>query len=448
MTIKRNIRLFFALAAVLIWVTAAVVPIHRGEAMEIQRVAVPGGAEAWLVEEHGLPIVFVEIFWRAGSASEAEHLTGLVYMLSGLLDEGAGDLDSATFQERLEDLNIDLGFRASKDTFFVSLRTLEENLDEAFALLSLALTQPRFDDEAVERVRAQILAGLKQEDQEPEVQAARAWFAAAFPGHPYGRPPHGTPESIRAVKVADMRDWLGRALAWDNMGIAAVGDITAERLAQGLGKSLADLPSTSAIQPPGETHFQASGHMEVISHPNPQSVIRFGHGGIKRKDPDFIAAYVMNNILGGSVLVSRLGDEVREKRGLAYSVYTHLYSLDHAGLLIGSLATENSRAGTALEQVKFELTRMRNEGVGEEELENAKTYLIGSYPLRFDSSEKIAEQLAFIQREGLGIDYIEERNGMIAAIDRGDILRVAQRLLDPEELSVVMVGEPQLADSP
>lgn len=416
--------------------------------MEIQRVPIVGDTEAWLVEEHGLPIVFVEIFWRAGAASEAEQLPGLVYMLSGLLDEGAGDLDSAAFQERLEDLNIELGFQATKDTFFVSVKTLEENLDEAFSLLSLALTKPRFDDEAVARVRAQILAGLKQESQEPEIRAARAWSAAAFPGHPYGRPLRGTPESIQAIQVADLRDWLGRALAWDNMGIAAVGNITADRLAQGLGKSLADLPSTSDIRPPEETRFQAAGHMEVISHSNPQSVIRFGHGGIKRQDPDFIPAYVMNQILGGGVLVSRLGDEVREKRGLAYSVYTYLHPLDHASLFVGSLATENTRAGEALEQVKSELVRMRNDGVSEDELKDSKAYLIGSYPLRFDSSEKIAEQLAHIQREGLGINYIEKRNGMIEEVSRDDILNVARRLLNPEQLSVVLVGEPQLADTP
>ena len=416
--------------------------------MEVQQIATPSGMEAWLVEEHGLPIVFLEVFWRAGAASESAELSGLAYMLSGLLDEGAGDFDSEEFQKRLADLNVDIDFYASKDFFSVSMKTLEENLDEAFALLSLALTQPRFDEEALERVRAQILASLKQESQEPEILASRAWFAAAFPEHAYGRPTRGTPESVAAIQASDLRDWLVSALARDNIGISAVGDIAAERLVPLLEKTFAGLPERATISIPGAADFHAAGHMQVIDYPNPQSVIRFGHGGPKREDDDFIPAYVMNYILGGGVLVSRLGDELREKRGLAYSVYSYLYPLDHAGLFLGSIATENARAGQALEQIRHEITRLRNEGVSEEELENAKTYLVGSFPLRFDSSEKIAEQLALIQREELGIDYIERRNNLIQAVTREDIRAAAQRFLHPEQLSVVLVGEPELPATP
>ena len=430
------------------WMVGMSLQVYRGEAMEIQRITTPSGIEAWLVEEHGLPIVFVEIFWRAGSSSEASDLEGLAYMLSGMLDEGAGDLDSETFQKRLADLNIGIRFNASKDFFSVHVRTLEENLDEAIELLRLALTQPHFDDESLERVRAQILTSLKLSLQDPEVIASRAWVSAAFPGHPYARSIRGTAETVQAIQADDLRDWMSRALARDNIGITAVGDITPERLSRLLEKTLADLPENANVAIPEATSFQAPGRVEVIDYPNPQSVVQFGHGGLSRDDPDFIAAYVMNHVLGGSVLISRLGEEVREKRGLAYSIYSYLHLFEHADLFSGYLATGNASVGEALKQVRLEIDRMQKEGVSQEELDNAKTYLIGSYPLRFDSSEKIVSQLSYMQREGLGIDYIDNRNSLIESVTRDDVLRVARRFLDPEKLLVVVVGEPELSSAP
>ncbi|MCY4032465.1 MAG: pitrilysin family protein [Hyphomicrobiales bacterium] len=430
------------------WMVGMSLQVYRGEAMEIQRITTPGGIEAWLVEEHSLPIVFVEMYWRAGSSSEASSLEGLAYMLSGMLDEGAGDLDSEAFQKRIADLNIGFAFNASKDFFSVHVRTLEENLDETMELLRLALTQPHFDEEALERVRAQILASLKQNLQDPETIAARTWFSTAFAGHPYARSTRGTPETVQAIQADDLRDWMSRALARDNITVTAVGDVTPERLSRLLEKTLSGLPENANVAIPEATSFQAPGRVEVIDYPNPQSVIQFGHSGLHRDDPDFIAAYVMNHVLGGSVLISRLGEEVREKRGLAYSVYSYLQPLEQADLFSGYLATGNASAGKALEQVRLEIARMQKEGVSQEELDNAKTYLIGSYPLRFDSSEKIVSQLSYIQREGLGIDYVDKRNALIESITRDDILRVAQRLLDPEELLVVVVGEPELSSAP
>lgn len=418
--------------------------------MEIQQIDIPVAAgtsmEAWLVEEHALPIVFVEIFWRAGSVAESADRAGLVYMLSGMLDEGAGSLDSEAFQKRLADLNIEMEFHASRETFHASVKTLEENLDAAFELLTLALHEPRFDAPALERVRAQILAGLRDDSKNPDVMASRAWFAAAFPGHPYGRPRQGSEASVAALTGDDLRGWMRRALARDNIGIAVVGAVAPQRARELLAGALGGLPAASEVTATEETGFAAAGRQEVIAHPNPQTVIRFGHGGIKRKDEDFIAAYVMNHILGGSALVSRLGDEVREKRGLAYSVYSWLYPLDHAGLFLGAVATENSRAGEALAQIKEEMRRLREEGVSAEELESAKTYLTGSYPLRFDSSEGIAGQLSGLQRQELDAGYIARRNDLIREVTREDIQRVARRILDPDELLVVMVGEPELGE--
>lgn len=417
--------------------------------MEIQKINIPTAGtsmEAWLVEEHALPIVFLEIFWRAGSAGEEARLGGLVYMLSGMLDEGAGPLDSEAFQKRLADLNIEMEFHASRETFHASVKTLEENLDEAMELLTLALHEPRFDESAMERVRAQILAGLRDDSKNPDVMASRAWFAAAFPGHPYGRPRQGSEESVAAITSDDLRDWMRRALARDNIGIAVVGAITPERARDLLADALGRLPAASEVVATEETGFAAAGVQELILHPNPQTVIRFGHGGIKRKDEDFIAAYVMNHILGGSALVSRLGDEVREKRGLAYSVHSWLYPLDHAGVFLGAVATENSRAGEALAQIKEEMRRLRDEGVSAEELESAKTHLSGSYPLRFDSSEGIAGQLSGLQRQELDAGYIARRNDLIRAVTVEDIRRVARRILDPDELLVVLVGEPVLGE--
>ena len=365
-----------------------------------------------------------------GASADPEGLPGVSYMVSGLLDEGAGDLDSLAFQKKLEGDAIRLGFDSRKDQFYASLNTLSENKESAFEMLKLALTQPRFDEEAVERIRRQIQVVLQRNAEDPDSISSLAWYEAAFSGHPYARPTQGTEESIAAITVEHLRQYTTDTFARDQMKVGVVGDIDAETLGPILDELFSDLPETSQAKK-GNGTVVSDGSLQIIERDIPQSVVVFGGKGVLRKDPDFIPAYVLNYILGGGGFASRLTEEVREKRGLTYGVYTYLVALHDAGAFAGGVSSENEKVKEALDVIIDDFRRMRREGVSEEELQNAKTYLTGSYPLRFDSNTKIANQLVGIQIEELGIDYINKRNDLIRSVTPEDIERVAARIVRP-----------------
>ncbi len=414
-----------------------------GRAIEVERVVSPGGLEAWLVRDHANPIIALRLAFRGGAALDPAGKEGLANMAAALLDEGAGDLDSQAFQRRLEDLAIRLGFDAGRDAFSGNLRTLTENRDQAFALLRLALTAPRFDSEPVARVRQQILAGLRSDSEDPDFIASRTLSRALFPDHPYGRPVRGTAQSVAAIGAADLGRFARRRLARDNLVIGAVGDIEAAVLGSLLDATFGGLPAKAASWAVADTRPQASGETIVVEKPLPQSAILFAHEGVKRDDPDFYAAYVVNYVLGGGGFTSRLYGQVREKRGLAYSIGSRLYPLDHAALIMGSAGTANKSAAETLRLVRREWRAMAADGMTEAELADAKTYLTGSFPLRFSSSGRIARMLVGMQLENLGIDYLEKRNGYVEAVTFADVRRVARRLLDADRLTTVVVGRPE-----
>lgn len=424
-------------------VAAALWLAFPARAMDVQVISVPDVGEVWLVENHNLPIVAVEIAFRdAGAAQDPADKAGLATFAAGLLDEGAGDMDAIAFRTRLEDLSIALSFEAGRDHFFGHMKTLSDNKAEAFRLLGLAVTAPRFEDEAVERVRNQLLAAIAQEEQQPGSVASRSWYARAFPDHPYGRPVIGSAETVAALKAEDLRDLAASRLARGNLLIAVVGDMTPDEVRElvrnafrGLPESarLAEIPEATPAPPPG---------ILVIDRPVPQSTVIYGQPGIKRHDPDWYPAYVMNYVLGGGGFASRLVNEVRELRGLAYSVSSYLNPLARAGLIVGSVGTQNERAKESIDIISAEFARMREEGITVEELEGAKKYLTGSYALNFDTSPAIAAQLLAIRLENFGPDYIEKRNGYIEAVTLEQVNDVARRLLKPEALSWVVVGRP------
>jgi len=411
-------------------------------AVEVQQVVSPGGIEALLVEDHANPIIALELAFRGGGALDPEGKEGLAKLVSALLDEGAGALDSQAFQARLAEHSIRLSFDSSLDAFEGSLQTLTGTRDEAFDLLRLALTEPRFDAEPVERIRGQILARIRSEAEDPSAIAGRTLRRLFFAEHPYGRPPDGTPESVARIDADDLRGFVARRLARDVLEIGVVGDITAEQLSDLLDRTFLGLPETAAdgavadVQPGGE------GDQVVVQRNIPQSIVSFGHRGIARNDPDFYVAYVVNYILGGGGFSSRLYEEVRERRGLAYSVYSYLSPFEHAALVIGGVATQNARVAESLALVRQEWARMAEEGPSAKELADAKTFLTGSFPLRLSSSSGIAGLLLGIQLEDLGIDYLDRRNDFIEAVTLEDARRVAKRLYDASALSVVVVGSP------
>lgn len=412
-------------------------------AMNIQKVTSPGGISAWLVEEKSVPLISMHFGFDGGATQDPDGKPGVSYFLSGMLDEGAGDLNSQAFQERMEDLAVKLSFDTTRDLFMGSLRTLTENKDQAFDLLHLAMSEPRFDQDAVDRIRSQILAGLKFDATDPSKVAAKNWFAKAFKGHPYALPVKGSVESLDAVTADDLRQYAKANFARDNLKVAVVGDIDAKTLGDVLDKTFGWLPEKASLKDVAEAKPVEGSSVEVVDMDVPQSVAEFGFPGIKRNDPDFMTAYVLNYIIGGGGFSSRLTEEVREKRGLAYSVYSYLYPYKNGAAYIGNVATKNADMGRSLDVIREIFTEMSEKGPSEEELKNAKQYLTGSYPLRFDTSSKISSQLMWIQVEELGSDYIDNRNNLINAVTIDDLKRVAKRLIDVGDFQVMIVGRPE-----
>ena len=411
-------------------------------AIDIQKIVSPKGLTAWLVEDHSNPIITVNFAFRGAAALDPAGKEGIANLVASTLDEGAGDLDSQAFQRALEDLSVSLSFRAGQDSFSGSLRTLTRNRDRAFELLKLALTRPRFDADAVARVRSQILAGLRRRSENPGQIAGRTLLKTLFPGHSYGNPVMGSAETVPVIKIVDLRLFQAQRLAKDNLVLSVVGDVTADGLGKLLDSVFGSLPETASPWKLANIAATAGTRTIVIDKPIPQSVIRFGQGGIKRNDPDFFAAYIMNYVLGGGGFESRLYKEVREKRGLAYSVYSYLSPYNHGGLIMGGSATANTRAAETIKILKNEWRRMADQGLTQTELDDAKIYLTGSYPLRFSSSRQIAAMMTGIQLERLGINYIDQRNSFINAVTLDDVNRVAKNLLDADTLTLVVVGQP------
>ena len=412
------------------------------DAMEIKRVTSPGGIEAWLVESHANPLIALRFAFRGGAAQDPQDKQGLAYFVSGMMDEGAGGLDSVAFQERLQSLATRMDFDAGRDVMLGNVQMLAANKNESFELLRLAMSKPRFDADAIERVRGQIIAGLKFDENDPEEVASLAWDRLAFRDHPYGRPIKGTKASIAAMTRDDLRDYVRRVFARDKLVITVVGDIDAETLGRALDHVFGALPQHSELAPIADVKPPFGPTREIIVMDVPQSVAQFGHRAFSRKDDDFMAAYILNYIIGGGGFSSRLMEEVREKRGLAYSVHSNLFPYQHGAVFVGNVATQNERVGQSLEVIESELRRLAEEGPSAEELAGAKSYLTGAYALRFESSSSIANQLLWIQIENLGIDYIGRRNELIEEVSLDDIRRVAKRLIEADRLITTIVGKP------
>lgn len=415
----------------------------QAQAVEVQEVVSDGGIHAWLIEDHQNPLLTMNFsFTGAGAATDPDGKLGLANMVSGLIDEGAGEMDSQAFRSEMENRSIGLSFDAGRDDFSGSLVTLSRERDTAIDLLRLALSEPRFDDAAVERIRAQIVSGLKSAENDPRDIASRTFFKSIFGDHPYARPVSGTFDTVAGLNANDFRGFVGRAFAKDNLIIGVAGDITADELGPLLDEAFgslpdhADLPAIADVTP-------KFGAMDVVQQDIPQSQAIWGQKGIKRTDPDFYAAYVMNYILGGGGFSSRLTEEVREKRGLAYGVYSYLADLDHAEMMMGGVATRNDAIGKSLSLISTEWTKMKDKGVTQEELDNAKSYLTGAFPLRFTSLGNLSGMLVGMQKEDLGKDFLDRRNSLVDAVTLDDVNRVAAKLMDPANVTVTVVGKPE-----
>ena len=408
---------------------------------DLAEVTSPGGVDAWLVQEETLPFVALELRFEGGAALDPEGGEGAVNLMAALLDEGAGDLDAQAFAAAREDLAARFSFSASQDHVSVSARFLTENRDEAVELLRSALVAPRFDADAMARVRAQVISGIRSDARDPNALASQHFDSVAFGEHPYGRPTDGTEDTVAALTEDDLIAAHQATLSRDRVHVGAAGDISPEELGVLLDRLLGDLPAQGAPDP-AQVRPQLDGGVTVVPFDGPQSVISFGHEGLSRDDPDFIAAFVVNQVLGGGRFGTRLMRELRTERGLTYGVGTGLSPMRLSALIQGRLSVGNSQAAETVELLREQWARMAEEGPTEEELDRIKTYLTGEFPLRFDGNASIAQILASFQAQGLPASYHEERNALVEAVTPEEARAVAARLFDPERLHFVVVGQP------
>jgi zinc protease len=425
-----------AVAVALLWGDGAVA------AMTIERVTGASGIEAWLVRDRSAPIVTLRFTFVGGANLDPAGKEGTAALAAALLDEGAGPYDSEAYHRRLDELAAEVSFSAAHDEFDGTLRMLKENVAEAAELLRIALSEPHFAAADVERVRAETLGMLARQARNPRSLAGRLWMSDVFEDHPYGRNASGTPASVAAIGRTDLTDLASKQFRRDGLVIAAVGDITAAELAAVIDRVFGGLPQGRPDMAVPEASLANAGDLVVSRAPVPQSAVTFGQPGPKRDDPDWYAALVLNEILGGGGFRGRLMKEIREKRGLAYGVSTDLVPYRHAGLIVGSVATENARVAESIALIRQEWQRMRDEGPSEAELADAKTYLTGSFPLSLDSTRRIAGLLVRMQVSGLGIDYLDRRAELIGGVTIDQARAVARRLFDPARLSFAVVGDP------
>lgn len=413
----------------------------RPFALPIRAVPVPRlGLTAWLVEDHAIPVAALAWSWRGGAALDPPGKEGAAALAAALLTEGAGDLPATAFADALRDAAIGLSFSTDRDGFEGGLRTLTEALPEAVRLARLALTAPRLDAEAVERVRARALAGARRRQETPGGQAGRAFWANAFPGHPAGRESGGTEASLAAIGLEDLRAALGRQLRRGPL-VAAAGDLTPARLVEVVEELFADLPEGAPPALPVLPPFDAFGR-RVVPLASPQSAAVFGQDGLSVHDPEWEAAQVALRILAGGGFTSRLMQAVREKRGLAYGIGAGLSTLYGRAIIAGSVSTENARVAETLAVTREEWARMAGEGPSAEELSDAIAFLTGALPLQFSDSRRIADSLLAMRQNDRPLDWLAGRPARLAALTRERVAAVSARLLQPEQLSVAVAGQP------
>ncbi|MGZ9097586.1 MAG: M16 family metallopeptidase [Micavibrio sp.] len=411
--------------------------------LDILEVTSPGGITAWLVEDHSVPVIAVKFaFAGAGSVVDPEAKQGLVQLASNMMDEGAGDLDSQSFQKTLADHSITLHYDVGRDDYYGTLKTLTREKDKAFDLLRLSLTVPRFDDEPLQRMKDANIARIRSSLSDPDWMAARILNDVIYAGHPYARNSGGTITGLKSVTADDLRGFVKNHLARDNLRIAVTGDITRAELEVFLDKTFGALTAKSAPVTIADTTVQNAGQTALFKKDLPQTIIQMAQTGINRKDPDWHAAQTMNFILGSAGFGSRLMEEIREKRGLTYGIYTGLNVLDHVAVLSIGTSTRNDQVAEVTGLIRQEWVKMRDTPVTKKELDDAKAYLIGSMPLSLSSTDQIAGMMLSIMLDDLPITYLDDVDDKIAAITIADITRVSKRLLNPEQLVTILVGNP------
>lgn len=419
-------------------------PAHAADKfLDIQEVTSKSGITAWLVEDRSLPVIAVRFaFLNSGSILENPDKQGITQLLSNTMDEGAGELDSTAFQKALLDNSITLRFSSGRDSFGGFLKTLTANKEEAFRLLKLSLSAPRFDEEPVARMRDANLARIRSALSDPQWMAARLSNDRAFEGHPYAMNAGGTLTTMARLTSNDLDTFYRTYLTRDRLIVSVTGDINAAELSENLDEIFGTLPEHGADVTPNPLTIRNTGTTALYKRPIPQTIIEIVMPSFGRSDKDYYALQVLNYIFGGAGFGSRLMEEVRENRGLTYGIYSSMRSYRQGDALAISLSTSNDTAAQALDVIRDQMSRLMEEAVSEQELKDAKSYLIGSMPLALSSTDAIAGMLLSLQQDDLPIDYLDSYAARINAVTAQDLQRVARRLFDADNMTVAMVGNP------
>jgi len=438
------IRLFACLSFAFFMLLAAPVRAQTApdKVLDIKAFTTPAGIKVWLVEDHSIPVISLNFSFEGGLAHDPEGKPGVARLVSILLDEGAENMDSQAFQAKMTDNAISMGFTAGRDAFFGELRTITDNRALAFDLLRAALTAPRFDEDAIERMKNANAAQIKRDMGDPAWLSARTFNGVMFEGHPYALPGYGNLASMQKITKKDLINFTRAQFSRDVLQVALAGDITAAEATTLIDKTFGGLPAKGVTIEGRDITPQYPGKTILLPLDTPQTYIAIGAPGIPRADNDWHAAVVMNYILGGGSFDSWLMTEVREKRGLTYGIYSSLQSMKHAAISQISLSSSNEHAAEALSIIRAQLKRMAENGPTEQELKDAKAYLTGSLMLELTSTGDIAGVLNGLQRDDMDAEYINRRNAMLNAITLADVRRVAKRLLKTDQLTTVLVGKP------
>jgi len=392
-------------------------------------------------ERKALPIVTVVMAVRAGSIVEPSDKAGLAYLTAALLNEGTAKRTSREISEAIEFVGGSLSASAGQDYATISLSVLKKDVDLGFDLLSDMVMNPAFNDDEINRKKKITKNWLVQQNEEPGAVASIAFSKAVFGKHPYARQVQGTVDSLDLISRQDIVDFHNTFFSPNNTIMSVVGDISRDELRSLLEKHLGkwQQKTVTAIDLPA---VRASDNPTVIkiNRDLVQANIIFGHVGISRDNPDYYAVSVMNYILGGGGFVSRLMDNIRDNKGLAYDVHSYFSASKFSGSFRAGLQTKNESANTAIDEVLREMERIRTEPVSDKELQDAKSYLTGSFPLRIDSNSKIAGFALAVEFNDLGLDYVDKYPSLINAVTKEDILRVANKYLDTKNYVLVVVG--------
>ena len=416
-------------------------PTRTSSLADVQVVTSPGGITAWLVSESFVPMISMEWTWSGGASVEPAGLRGIGWVLAYMMNEGAGDMDTSAYGARMEDLDMRFACGQWSDWTSCGMTTLKASADESFDMVRQAFSSLRLDDEPFERAKREMIVGIKEDETNPKSVASRAMNEALIPGHPYAR--RSTEQTVSAIQKSDARKLMAQLMTKDRLLVVVVGDITADELKPKLDEVFGSLPATSVLPVVRDAKaLPAQAKPIVMDLPQPQTLIMFSGPGIRREDPDFYAAYVLNYILGGGSFSSRLTDDVREKRGLTYGIGTELSIQPHFWRWQGSSATMNDKADEVVQLIRDNISRLGKEGPTAEELADAKAYITGAFPLAFDSNTKIAQNLIGFRQDGMPADYVQARNSYFEAVTLEDVKRVARTYMKPEDFTFVMVGKP------